>query len=106
MMRTLFDDKEIVDLAEPFPNLGELPGKQFAKEWTDANVREIIAASSNRSAVARIIALLRMVKRLLHEPGKGLWAAPLYFSADELDKLSLQLENVERPTSNVQCREC
>ena len=85
-MRALFDDKEIVDFAEPFPDLGELRAKQFSKERTDADVREIIAASSDGGAAAGIIAVLRVIKRLLHEPGKGLWAALFYFCADPIDE--------------------
>ena len=106
MMRALFDDKEIVDLAEMFPDLSELRRKQFAKERTNTDVREIITASSDRGSVAGIITVLGMIKRLLHEPGERLRAAAFYFSADELNKLSVQSENVERPTPNVQYRKC
>ena len=74
-MRALFDDKKIVGLAEPFPDLGELRGQQFAKERTDADVREIITPSSNLGLVAGIVTVLGMIKRLLHKPGKRLWAA-------------------------------
>ena len=116
MMRALFNDKEIVrhgesvlwriDLAEPLPDLGELRGQQITKERTNTDVREIIASSSDRGSIAGVITVLGMIKRLLHEPGEGLRAAPPYFSADELDKLSLQSENVERPTPNVQYSKC
>src|SRR6266513_699464 len=112
MMRALFDDKEVVrhgqsvlwriDFAEPFPDFSELRGKQFAKERTDADVREIIAASSDRGPVAGIITVLGMIKRLPHEPGEGLRASVFYYSTDELNELSVQSENVERPTPNVQ----
>ena len=102
MMRALFDDKEVFDLAETFPDLSELRGKQFAKERTDADVREIIAASSDRGPVAGIITVLGMIKRLLHEPGEGLRAAISNRVANELDELSLQSENVRRSTLNVQ----
>src|SRR5438309_11582951 len=94
-MRALFDDEEIVDLAEPFPDLGELRAKQFSKERTDADVREIIAASYDGGAAAGIIAVLRVIKRLLHGPGRGLWAALSYLSADGLKELRLQCENVQ-----------
>lgn len=96
-MRALFDNKEIVDLPEPFPDFGELRGKQFPKERANADVREIIAAPSNRGAAARVIAVLGVIKRLLHEPGERLWAALFYFGANEFNELSLQSENVGRP---------
>src|SRR5438874_9868491 len=101
-MRALFDDKEIVGLAEPFPDLGELRSQQFAKERTDADVREIIAVPADCSATAGVIAVLGMIKRLLHEPGEGLRAEISNRIANELDELSLQSENVQRPTLNVQ----
>ena len=116
MMSALFDDKEAVrhgesvlwriDLAETFPDLSELRGKQFAKERTNTDVREIIAASSDRGPIAGVITVLGMIKRLLHEPGEGLRAASFYFSTDELNELSVQSENVERPTPNVQYGKC
>ena len=85
-MRALFDDKKIVDPAEPFPDLSKLRGKQFAKERTNTDVRELIAASSNCSAIAGIITVLRMIKRLLHEPGEGLRPALFDFSANEFNE--------------------
>src|ERR1700736_2463206 len=101
-MRALFDDKKIVDLAEPFPDLGELRGKQFAKERTDADVREIIAASSDCSAVAGIIAVPRMIKRLLHEPGKGLRPMAADFLTNHFDQRRVRTLRTQYPTLNVQ----
>ena len=51
-VRALFDDDEIVDLAEPLPNFGELRGEQPAEQRTDADVREIISLSSDRRSSA------------------------------------------------------
>ena len=101
-MRALFDDEEVIDLTEPFPDLRELHGEQFTKERTNADVREIIAAPSDCGAVAGIITLLGMIKRLGHEPGERLWPALFDFCADAFKELSLQSENVQRPTPNVQ----
>jgi len=101
-MRALLDDKEIIDPAQSFPNLGELRRKQFTKERTDADVREIIAVSSDCSPIAGIITVLGMIKRLFHEPGEGLRTAISNRVANELDELSLQSENVQRPALNVQ----
>ena len=52
MMRALFDDQKILGPAEPFPDFSELGGKQFTKEGSNTDVGKIIAASSNRRAVA------------------------------------------------------
>ena len=102
MMRTLFGNDEVFDLTEPFPDFGDLGSKQFSKEWTNTDVGKVIATSSNRSAVAGVVAMLRMIERLFHEPGERLWAALRYFSADKLDEFGLnqQTSNAERPTSN------
>ena len=102
MVGALLDDEKIVDLAESFPDLGELRGDQFSKDRSDADVGKVIAASSDGGAVAGIIAVFRMIQHLLHEPGERLGTAPLDRIADELDKISLQLENVERSAPNVQ----
>ena len=74
MMRALLDECEVVDLAEPLPNFGELGHEQLTKQRTNADVGEIIAASTDCRPVARIIAVLGMIKRLLHEPGEWLRA--------------------------------
>jgi hypothetical protein len=56
----------------------------------------------NRAPAGGIVSVLGMVKRLLHEPGERLGAARTNCFANELDEFSLQLENVQRPTPNVQ----
>src|ERR1700693_1555409 len=101
-MCALLDDKKIIGPAESFPNFGKLRGKQFAKDRTDADVREIIAGSSDCSPIAGIITVLGMIKGLLHEPGEGLRALLLDLAANQVTKLSVQSENVQRPTPNVQ----
>ena len=70
VMRALFGDDEIVDLAEPLPDLHELRGQQLPEERADTYAREIIAATANRGSAGRIITVFRVIKRLLHEPGK------------------------------------
>ena len=102
VMRALLEDGEVVDLAESFPNFGKLGGEQFSKEWPDANVGKKIAASSDGRAIAGIVAVLGMIKCLFHEPGERLWAVLLDLCPNKLDKRSVQSENVQRPTPNVQ----
>src|SRR6266487_1738838 len=70
VLRALFGDDEIVDLAEPLPDLHELRGQQLPEERTNAYAREVIAAAANCCLAARVIAVPAMIKRLLHEPGK------------------------------------
>ena len=86
MMRALLDDYEVVDLANSFPDFRKLRSEQLSKDRSDADVREVIASSSNRGGAAGIITLLGMIERLLHEPGERLWPPLLYFSADRFDK--------------------
>lgn len=95
-MHALFDDRKVIDPAKALPDFGKLRRQQFSKERADTDVGKIIAASSDRCAVARIIAMFGMIKRLFHEPGERLRAALLDFSLNELDELGLQSENVER----------
>src|SRR5437588_8753950 len=105
-MRALLEDGEVVDLAELFPNLGKLGDEQFSKERSDADTGKKIAASSDDRAVTGIIAVLGMIERLFHEPGERLWAALLDLCPNKLDKRSVQSENVQRPTPNVQFMQC
>src|SRR6266516_2928605 len=70
IVRALFDDHEIVDLAELLPDLGKLRAQQLPEQRAYADVGEIIAFASNRAASGGIVSMLRMVERLLHEPGK------------------------------------
>lgn len=104
MMRALLDDGEVVDLVEAFPNFRELRDEQLSKEGSDADVRKIVAAPTDLSPVTRIIAVHRMIKRLFHEPGEWLRAARADSVANELDEFSLQSQNLQCPTSNVQWR--
>ncbi len=46
-MRALFDDGEVVDFAEPLPNLRELGGEQLPEKRADADAGKIIPAASN-----------------------------------------------------------
>ena len=69
-MRALFDDHEIIGPAELFPNFGELPGHQCPEQRPDADAGEVIAPSPNRAVAGAVIAMLRMIESLLHEPGK------------------------------------
>src|ERR1700737_1749241 len=101
-MRALFDEREIIDLTEPLPDFHELRGEQFAKQWADADISKIIAPSSNLRAVAGIVAMFGMIKRLLHEPGEWLGPVIVDLVPDYFDQLGAQSENVERPTPNVQ----
>lgn len=102
MMRALLDDGEIVGLAQSFPNLRELRGEQLPEERSDADVGKIVAASPNLRAIARIIAVHGMIKRLFHEPGEWLRTAGTDNVANELDEFDLQSGNLNdlRPTSN------
>src|SRR5437870_4028845 len=70
VMRALLDDDEVVGVPKAFPDFSELGGKQLAKQWADAHVREIIAASPDRGPVAGIISVLGVAKRVLHEAGE------------------------------------
>ena len=72
------------------------------KEATDANVGEIIAAASNGRAIARVVTVLRMIKRLLHEPGERLRAIFVDLVANDLDERAIQSENVRCLMRNVQ----
>jgi hypothetical protein len=46
--------------------------------------------------------VLRMVERLFHKPGEGNGSAFPNRTANELDEFSLQSENAQRSTPNVQ----
>ena len=67
IMRTLFDDDEIVDLAESLPNFGKLRRQQLSKHRADAHVSKIVAGFSNRAATGGIVTMPRMVQRVVHE---------------------------------------
>src|SRR5438874_2629445 len=97
-----FDNNEVVDLTETFPHFDELKCEELTKKWPNADVREIITAPTNRRPAARIIAVLGMIKGLLHKPGEGDRAVRADSIADELSQLWVQPENVQRRTPNVQ----
>src|SRR5438874_7670831 len=94
MMRALLDKDEIVDLAKLFPDFGKLSGQQLPEDRTNAHICEIISTAPNRAPSGGIVSVLGMIKRLSHEPGKGLGAARPNYFANELDEFSLQPENV------------
>jgi hypothetical protein len=108
VVRALFDNDEVVDSAESFPKLRELRGEQFAEEWADADIGKIIAASSDRCAIARVIAVVGVIERLFHEPGERLGTALPDFIANKLDQFGLdqKTSNAKRRTSNAEVGEC
>src|SRR5438552_15042787 len=67
IMRTLFDDDEIVDLAESLPDFGELRRQQLSKHRADAHASKIVAGFSNRAAPGGIVTLARMEQRAVDE---------------------------------------
>ena len=85
MMRALFDNEEVVGFVESFPHFGKLRSQQLSKKRTDAHVREVIAVPPDRAPARRIISVLRMIERLLHEPGKRDRAAVFNFRAYKVD---------------------
>ncbi len=102
VMRALFDNDEIVDLAEPFPCLGKLCREQLPEERADADVCKIIAAPTNGGTAGRVIPVFGVIKRLLHKPGERDRSARVNGIANEFDEFRLQPENVQRQTPNVQ----
>ena len=70
IMRTLFNDYEVIDLSQLLPNFGKLRTEQLAEQRPHADVGKIIAVSSDRAAARGIISVFWMVKRLLHKPGE------------------------------------
>ena len=70
VMRALFDNGEIRRRSERFPDFRELCGQQFAEERSHADVGKIISAPPDRASTGAVIAMLRMIQRLLHEPGE------------------------------------
>src|SRR5438045_2787804 len=89
MMRALLDDREHAGPAEDFPHLGKLCRQHPAKEATDANVGEIIAAPPDLTLARAIVTELGMIERLLHEPGEGDRAFPRNRIADELNEIGI-----------------
>src|SRR5207245_3548580 len=85
VMRALFENDEVVDLAEEFPGFGKLRGDQLSKERSDTDVRKIIATSPDFCPTTRVITVLGMINRLLHKPGKRLRALSLDLAANKFD---------------------
>ena len=84
-MRALFDDDEIVDLAESFPDFGKLRRQQLSKERADTHAGKIVAGFSNRAAAGGIITVLGMVQRVAHELRKRNGPLLLDFCANQSD---------------------
>ena len=104
MMRALFHDEEIIRPPERFPHLRKLRGKQFSKEWAHTDVREIIAATSDRRSAGAVIAVLRMIERLLHEPQEWHRAPLANHGADVFDQS--WLAGVHRDVKKVKRLNC
>ena len=69
-MRALLDNNKLIRIAEPSPYLGKLRSQQLPEQWPDAYVGEVVAVPANDATARGIISVLRMIERLLHEPGK------------------------------------
>ena len=95
VMRALFHYHEVFDVAmatrfaESLPHLDKLRGQQLSKERPDADVREIITLSPNRTAAGGVISMLEMIERLLHEPGKRLRSALFNLRANQSDEIGI-----------------
>ncbi len=83
VVRPLFDDDEIFGPAKRLPHLGELRRQQPAEKRTHADIREVIAPPPDRTAPRAVIAQLRMIERLLHEPLERHGPAPADRLPDE-----------------------
>ena len=106
VVRGLFDNEEIVDVAKPFPNFDELRAKKVPEEWADADIGEVVTFASDLGLAAGIVAVLRMIERLLHEPGERLRAMRTDRLANKIDKGGVQSKktfNALRSTFNGQC---
>src|SRR5450432_2261129 len=68
MVGSLFNDDEIIGPAHQFPHLGELRGQQPSKKRTDADIRKVIATPPDDTTPGTVVANLRVIKRLFHEP--------------------------------------
>ena len=68
---SLFDDDEIIGPAKCLPHLGELRRQQPAEKRTHADIGKVIAPPPDRTASRAVIAKLRVIERLLHEPLEG-----------------------------------
>ena len=98
-MRPLFDNSEIVDLVELFPDFEVLRGQQFTEYRTDTHVGKIIACTANRAGARGIISVLRMIERLLHEPGERLRALRTDRLTDQFNELRIQLQKGPTPAA-------
>src|SRR4029450_3998373 len=85
IVRALLDNDKVVDFTELLPDLSELCHHQLPEKRADADVSEIIAFPANRAAARGIVSVLRMIKRLFHEPGKRDRAVFFDFGLDQVD---------------------
>ena len=97
-MRTLLNNDKIVDFTELLPDLSELCRHQLSEKRSDADVGEIITFPANRAAARGIVSVLRMVKRLLHKPGEGLWSPIADGGSNDLDQRGISGLCPQRPT--------
>jgi hypothetical protein len=97
-MRTLLNDDKIIDFTEVLPYLGELCRHQLSEKRADADVGEIITFPANRAAARGIVSVLRVVKRLFHEPGEGLWSPIADRGSNDLDQRGISGLCPQRPT--------
>src|SRR5688572_33445515 len=89
MVCALFDNGEDTRLPEEFPHLGELPRQQPPEKRADAYIREIIAPAPDLTLSRTVVAELRMIERLLHEPGKRPRPCAANRIANEANKIGI-----------------
>src|SRR5689334_11998959 len=108
IVRALLDDDKTVGtamvlrLTHSLPDFGKLRAPQAAKDRANADVGEVIAFAADGGAPTRVVAVLGVIKGLLHKPGERDRAALADVLADQIGQLGVQLENLQRPTSKVQ----
>jgi len=98
VVRALLNNDKIVDFTELRPDLSELCRHQLPEKRADADVSEIITFPANRAAARGIVSVLRMVKRLFHEPGEGLWSPIADLGSNDLDQRGVSRFCPQRPT--------
>ena len=89
MMRALFDNREIIRTPHDFPHLRELRREHSPEKRSDTDIGEIIAAPPDLALARAVVAELRMIQRLLHEPGKSHRSILPNSFADELDQIRI-----------------
>src|SRR6266480_7502400 len=83
----LFDDSEIFHAAESLPHFSKLHGQKFPKQRAYADVREIIAFTSDCAAPGGIVSMFGMVERLVHETRTSTRPLLVDFSANASDQV-------------------